>query len=189
MYKKISFVAFVAILLISCFAMDTKNENNVEAKTSFHSLSILMNDGSTFHFDSLKGKKVLLVNTASRCGYTKQYDGLEALYQKYKDKLVIIAFPANDFGGQEPGSDSTIAEFCKKNYGVSFTIAMKSSVKKGKEQNEVFKWLSDSTLNGWNTHDPSWNFGKYLVDENGKLLHFFSSGVDPMDEKILNALK
>ena len=169
--------------------MDTKNENNVEAKTSFYSLSILMNDGSTFHFDSLKGKKVLLVNTASHCGYTKQYDGLEALYQKYKDKLVIIAFPANDFGAQEPGSDSTIAEFCKKNYGVRFPIAMKSSVKKGKEQNEVFKWLSDATLNGWNTQDPTWNFGKYLVDENGKLLNYYSSGVDPMDDKILNELK
>jgi glutathione peroxidase len=189
MYTKGIFSLLAAILLISCFTMDTQNTNNISPKTSFHSLSILLNDGSTFHFDSLKGKKVLLVNTASQCGYTKQYEGLEALYQKYKGNLVIIAFPANDFGAQEPGSDSTIAEFCKKNYGVSFPIAIKSSVKKGKEQNEVFKWLSDSTLNGWNTQDPSWNFGKYLVDENGKLLNFFASGVEPFDDKIINALK
>jgi glutathione peroxidase len=189
MFKKVNLFILIAVCLISCFAMDVKNEKNVEPKASFYSLSFHLNDGTPFNCDSLKGKKVLLVNTASKCGYTKQYESLETLHQKFKDKLVIIAFPANDFGAQEPGSDSTIAEFCKLNYGVSFPIAMKSSVVKGKEQNEVFKWLSDSTLNGWNSEAPSWNFGKYLVDENGKLLNFFSSNVDPMDQKIIDAVK
>ena len=148
-----------------------------------------MNDGTVLSFDSLKGKKVLIVNTASHCGFTKQYEDLEKLYQQYKEKLLIIAFPANNFGFQEPGNNAEIAEFCKKNYGVSFPIAAKSSVLKGKDQNEVFVWLTDSTKNGWNSDAPTWNFGKYLINEEGTLTHVFSSGTEPMDEKIISALK
>ena len=187
---KILLVLFISLsIVLSCAGTERKNEQNMEAKSSFYNLKIVLNDSTQLRADSLKGKKILLVNTASECGYTHQYEGLEKLYQQYKGKLVIIAFPANDFGGQEPGSDSVIAQFCKRNYGVSFPIALKCSVKKGEAQHEVFKWLSDSTLNGWNSEAPSWNFGKYLVDENGKLLHFFPSNVDPLDEKITNELK
>jgi len=177
------------LVLLACAGTERKNDKNIDAKMSFYSLKIVLNDSTVLGSDSLKGKKILLVNTASECGYTKQYEGLEKLYQQYKDKLVIIAFPANDFGGQEPGTDSTIAQFCKRNYGVSFPIAVKSSVKKGTEQNEVFKWLSDSTLNGWNDEAPSWNFGKYLLDENGNLLHFYPSNVEPLDDRITKELK
>ena len=163
---------------------------NANDKRTLHEFSFNDVDGKKYLLSQHKNKVVLLVNVASQCGFTKQYTDLQALWDKYKSKnFVIIGVPSNDFGNQEPGTENEISTFCKKNYGVTFPIAMKSSVKKGKEQNEVFKWLSDSTLNGWNTHDPSWNFGKYLVDENGKLLNYYSSGVDPMDEKILNALK
>ncbi len=189
--KFIKYLSFTTIVsyLISCTGVDKKNEKNVVPSSAFYNLKIILNDGSLLSSDSLKGKKVLLVNTASECGYTKQYEDLEKLYAMYKNKLVIVAFPANDFGGQEPGDDSTIVKFCKQKYSITFPIALKSSVKKGSKQNEVFKWLSDSTLNGWNNSAPTWNFAKYLVDENGSLTHFFPSAVKPLDEKIISALK
>ena len=131
----------------------------------------------------------MLVNTASNCGYTSQYDDLQKLYESFRDKLVIIAFPANDFKEQEKGSDEEIAEFCRVNYGVTFPLAAKSSVVKGKHQNEVFKWLSDETLNGWNDQEPTWNFCKYLVDEEGKLIKFFDTGVSPLSDDVKNAIQ
>ncbi|MCX6183426.1 MAG: glutathione peroxidase [Bacteroidetes bacterium] len=167
----------------------TSNQNGQKAPVSFYSLKVTMNDGTILSFDSLKGKKILIVNTASHCGFTKQYDDLEKLYQLYKGKLVVIGFPANNFAGQEPGNDAEIAEFCRLNHGVTFPLAAKSSVVKGKDQNEVFAWLSDTTKNGWNSDAPSWNFGKYLINEEGTLTHVFSSGTAPMDEKIISALK
>mgnify|MGYP002144876574 FL=1 len=130
-----------------------------------------------------------MVNTASDCGYTGQYSELETLHQHYKNKLVVIGFPANDFKNQERKDDEAIASFCKLNYGVTFLLAKKSSVVKGAEQNIIFKWLSDSTKNGWCNTQPDWNFSKYLVDENGVLVGFFSKDVSPLDKKIVNALQ
>jgi glutathione peroxidase len=130
-----------------------------------------------------------LVNTASDCGYTGQYSELEELYQQYKNKLVVIGFPANDFKNQESKNDDAIASFCKINYGVTFPLAQKSSVIKGSQQNEVFNWLSDSTKNGWCNQPPTWNFSKYLVDENGMLIGYFSKDVSPLNEKIIRALQ
>lgn len=178
-----------AIIFISCMRKVKSNTNNTPAQVSFYSLQSEMNDGSTLKFETLKGKKVLLVNTASECGFTKQYDDLEKLHEQYKDKLVIIGFPANNFGGQEPGNNEEIQAFCKKNFGVTFLLASKSSVVKNENQNPVYSWLSDSTKNGWNNSAPSWNFGKYLVDEKGELMNFFPSAINPMDEKITNLLK
>lgn len=176
------------MIIFACVGTEQKNTNNMQSKSSFYELKITLSDGKVLDFKSLKGKKVLLVNTASKCGFTKQYDALEELYQKYKNQLVIIAFPSNQFGGQEPGTNEEIATFCKKNYGVTFYIAEKSDVK-GAKQNPVYQWLTQKDKNGWNTEVPSWNFGKYLVDENGTLLHFFPSNVAPLDEKITKNFK
>jgi glutathione peroxidase len=170
---------------------NTKKLSNqtITPPASFYSLRGVLNDGSGFDFSALKGEKVLLVNTASDCGYTDQYADLEKLYRQYKDKLLVIAFPANDFKDQEKGDDSTIAAFCKKNYGISFPLMAKSSVVKGSFQNPVFKWLTDPALNGWNDQQPSWNFCKFLVDENGRLVNYFGSSVQPFDDELINAIK
>ena len=155
---------------------------------SFYSLKDILNDGTTFDFIQLKGKKVFLVNTASDCGYTGQYEGLEKLYRQYKDKLVMIGFPANDFREQEKGNDETIGRFCKENYGVTFLLMKKSSVIKGTTQNVIYKWLTDPAMNGWNDQQPTWNFCKYIVDEKGALVHFYGSAVEPNSSEIINAV-
>ncbi len=155
----------------------------------FHSLKGMLNNGTTYDFSSLKGKKVLLVNTASDCGYTGQYDELQQLQKKFENKLVILGFPANDFKEQEKGSDEEIAQFCKVNFGVTFPLMKKSSVVKSEAQNEVFKWLTDSTKNGWNGKQPSWNFSKYLVNEEGILTHYFDPSVSPTSEQVLKEIE
>lgn len=144
-------------------------------------------EGGSVDFSSFKGKKILIVNTASKCGYTKQYEGLEALYKKYQDKLVIVGFPANNFGGQEPGTNADIKEFCKKNYGVTFPMAAKVSVK-GDDQAAIFKWLCNKTENGVLDAEIKWNFGKFLLDEKGNLISYFPSKVEPMSEEITSKL-
>jgi len=158
------------------------------ASASFYNLKTTLNNGDVLDFASLKNKKVLLVNTASDCGYTNQYDGLQALHEKFKDSLSIIGFPANDFGEQEKKDDKTIEEFCKVNYGVTFPLAKKSTVIKKDEQNEVYKWLTDKNKNGWNSKAPSWNFCKYLVNENGDLAYFFEASVEPMSDEMEQAI-
>lgn len=155
----------------------------------FHSLKAVLNNGATYDFEALKGKKVLLVNTASDCGYTGQYDELQQLYKKFENKLVILGFPANDFKEQEKGSDEEIAQFCKVNFGVTFPLMKKSSVVKNESQNEVYKWLTDSTKNGWNSKQPSWNFSKYLVNEEGILTHYFDPSVSPVSEQVLKEIE
>lgn len=155
----------------------------------FYSLKDSLNNSAVFDFSQLKGKKVLLVNTASNCGYTSQYDDLQKLYETYKDSLVIIGFPANDFKEQEKGSDENIAQFCKLNFGVTFPLMKKSSVVKGAGQNPVFKWLSDTAQNGWNDKQPTWNFSKYLVNEKGLLVNYFDPSVSPLSPEVINAVK
>lgn len=167
----------------------TLSNKDKQPLVSFYSLKMTANDGSEADLSIYKGKKVLLVNTASNCGYTDQYSALQQLYEANKDKLVILGFPANDFKEQEKGSDEEIAQFCKVNYGVTFPLMKKSQVVKGVGQNQVFQWLTDSTKNGWNNKQPSWNFSKYLVNENGVLTHYFGSSVSPMSNEIKEALK
>lgn len=143
--------------------------------------------GGTIDFSQYKGKKILIVNTASKCGFTPQYAGLEEMYKKYKDKLVIVGFPANNFGQQEPGSNAEINSFCKKNYGVSFPMAEKVSVK-GSDIHPLFKYL-DAEAAKLGVKDPiKWNFTKFLLDENGKLLAVFPSQVTPMSDEITKYL-
>lgn len=170
-------------------SMTNNQTNNPTTKTAmFYSFKMKAIDGSEIDFSQFKGQKVLLVNTASKCGYTPQYKELEELHQKMGDKLVILGFPANNFGGQEPGSNSEIASFCEKNYGVTFQLFEKISVK-GEDQHPLYKFLSTKSLNGWNDEAPSWNFCKYLIDENGQLLKFYKSGVNPMGEEMLTAVQ
>lgn len=144
-------------------------------------------DGSTIDFAAFKGKKILIVNTASACGFTPQYEGLETLYKKYQDKLVIVGFPANNFGGQESGSNSEIKEFCKKNYGVSFPMAAKISVK-GDDIAPIYKWLCNKSQNGVLDAEIKWNFNKFLLDEKGALITKFDSGVKPLSEELTSKL-
>lgn len=161
---------------------------NVVPVVSFYSLKDTLIDGRVYDFEQLKGKKVMLVNTASDCGYTSQYDALQKLSEKYKDKLVVIGFPANDFKEEEKGTDAEIAAFCKLNFGVTFPMMKKSSVKRGSDQNKVFQWLCNPEKNGWSSQVPSWNFCKYIVDEQGRLTNFFASTIEPFDKEIINAL-
>lgn len=145
-------------------------------------------EGGEIDFSKFKGKKILIVNTASKCGYTKQYEDLQKLYQAYKSKLVVVGFPANNFGGQEPGSNSEIKEFCQRNYGVSFPMAEKVSVK-GSDIHPLFQWLTQKSQNGVMDADIRWNFTKFLIDENGRLIAVFPSNVKPDSEEIVKHLK
>lgn len=154
----------------------------------FYSLSAFTIDGNPFSFSGLKGKKVLLVNTASDCGFTPQYEALEALYKKYSPQLVVLGFPANDFKAQESGTDETIADFCRKNYGVTFPMMKKTVVVKSPQQHPVYRWLTDAAQNGWNNREPKWNFTKYLVNEEGQLTHVFDPGISPMGREITMAV-
>lgn len=165
------------------------NHKKVPACSSFYDLCATMNDGSELRFSTLQGKKVLIVNTASLCGYTAQYDELQQLQKQFRESLVVMAFPANDFKEQEPGSDEEIAAFCKINYGISFPVAKKSSVMKGQNQTAVFHWLSRSKANGWCDEGPRWNFTKYLIDEQGNLTHCFPSFVSPLSAAVISAVK
>ena len=164
------------------------NTNAAEPIHSFYDLSAIQNNGDTLHFETLKGKKVLIVNTASDCGYTGQYEQLEQLHKKYGNQLVVLGFPANDFKEQEKKSDTDIATFCKINYGVTFQLMQKSSVIKSPQQNNVFKWLSNPAENGWSKYQPTWNFSKYIVDEKGLLQGFFTQDVSPLDGAIITLL-
>lgn len=165
------------------------NEKKVAPLTSIYEYEVEQLNGEKFSLSQAKGHKILIVNTASDCGYTPQYEGLQALHQKYKERLTIIGFPANDFKEQEKGTEENIASFCQKNYGVSFLMAKKAVVIKNENQSEIFKWLSHKTQNGWNEQAPSWNFCKYLIDENGTLTHFFQSGVEPLGEEMIGAVE
>lgn len=156
---------------------------------SFYDLSAKLNNGKQFHFSSLKGKKVLLVNTASDCGYTGQYAELQRLYSDHENELEILAFPANDFKKQEKGTDEQIAAFCSSNFGISFPLMQKNKVVRAKDQHPVYQWLTDPAKNGWNSKQPEWNFSKYLVNEEGVLTHYFGPSVSPLDAEITSALK
>ncbi len=161
-----------------------KNSNHIVPQKNFYEMKVALNNGTILNLNQFKGKKILLVNTASDCGYTGQYAELEKLYQEHKEKLVIIGFPANDFKDQEKKDDPAIAEFCKVNFGVTFYLAKKSQVIKGADQNPIFNWLSDREKNGWCNQEPKWNFCKYLVDSNGVLTHFFAQTISPLDPQV-----
>lgn len=157
---------------------------------SLHQYKIKNAKGQEIDLSTLKGKVVLVVNTASKCGFTPQFEGLEELYQEYKDQgLVIIGTPSNEFGGQEPNSNEGAQEFCQINYGVSFPITEKIHVKKGAEQHELYQFLTDKSKNGKVGMAPLWNFQKYLVDKNGQVVDYFLTITKPNSPKVKKAIQ
>lgn len=165
-----------------------ENKEGRQAPVSFYQLQLTRNNGQALPLEQLRGRKVLLVNTASNCGYTGQYEELQQLWLQHQGRLEIIGFPANDFKEQEKGTDADIEQFCKINYGVQFPLAQKSQVVPGPGQHSIFQWLSDAGKNGWNSQAPEWNFAKYLVDEQGKLTHYFGPSVSPLDQQVVKAI-
>jgi glutathione peroxidase len=155
--------------------------------TGFHALSAKTLDGQIISFEKYKGKKVLIVNTASECGFTPQFEELQLLHEQYGSKVEVLGFPCNQFGEQDPGSNEEIGAFCKKNYGVTFQMFEKVDVK-GDNVHPVYKWLTDKSLNGVNDKAPGWNFGKYLISEKGEFIDFYPSSVSPMNKNIVDKL-
>jgi glutathione peroxidase len=174
------FLSIAVIALLSAFTLP--------GEPSIHAFKVKSIEGKTIDFSKFKGKKILVVNTASKCGFTPQYEALEKVYEEYKDKLVIVGFPANNFGAQEPGADSEIQEFCKARFGVKFPLASKISVK-GDDTAPIYKWLTSKAENGVLDATITWNFNKFLLDENGKMIAYFPSKVTPDSEEILKYLK
>ncbi|HSF45054.1 MAG TPA: glutathione peroxidase [Chitinophagaceae bacterium] len=165
------------------------NEHKAKPGTPVFDIPVIMNDGSVKKLSEFAGKKIMIVNTASDCGYTRQFDDLQKLYEQESGKLVIIGFPSNDFKEQEKGSDAEIEAYCRRNYGVTFPLAQKSKVSKGEGQHAIYQWLSSKEKNGWNSKSPSWNFSKYLINEQGVLTHYFDPAVDPVGKEILKAIQ
>jgi glutathione peroxidase len=185
--KALVFSAALLFLFNQCTRVVSAPNEQVMTSSSFYDFKLPSIDGKTIDFSSFKGKKVLIVNTASECGFTPQYAGLQELHEKHGDKVVVIGFPCNDFGGQEPGSSGEIQSFCSKNYGVTFQMMEKVHVK-GANKSPLYAWLSSKEGNGWNDESPNWNFCKYLIDEQGKLINFFTSGVKPMSDELISKL-
>lgn len=187
---------YAGLSIFGCKQVKSKPENiNMDGKSTFYEFletnpnaKVKSIDGTEVDFSQFKGKKVLIVNTASECGYTPQYKELQALYDAYKDKIVILGFPANNFGGQEPGSNEEIKKFCTQEYSVTFPMFEKISVA-GDDIAPIYKWLTSKDQNGWNDETPKWNFNKYLLDENGNLIKYYSSKVKPMGDEIVSQLK
>lgn len=191
---KTKLIALLSVfMLVSC-----KNEAQTNAKSELITKTEIMNkeniyqfkvkdiSGDEFDFTSLKGKKILIVNTASKCGLTPQYKDLEAIYKKYKDKnFVIVGFPANNFGQQEPGTNDEIGAFCQKNYGVTFPMMSKVSVK-GSDMCELYQFLTQKSRNGLQDSQVEWNFQKYLINENGELEKVVSPQILPTDAEIVD---
>jgi glutathione peroxidase len=153
----------------------------------FYALTVTGLDGQPVPFEQFRGKKVIILNVASKCGYTPQYADWEKFYQANREDAVVIGFPCNDFGAQEPGSAVEIGEFCQKNYGVTFPMLEKGHVK-GAEKSPLYQWLTDPAQNGWNSEEPGWNFCKYLINEKGELTHYFASRVKPDSPEFYQAL-
>ncbi len=190
-YLLLIFAIGVGVLLMTSFKAKTKNiilnTNNIAPKKSFYELEAISIDGKKISFDQYKNKKILIVNVASKCGYTYQYEGLQKLQDIYQDKVIVLGFPANDFFNQESGSNEEIEEFCEINFGITFQMFEKTTTK-GKKQSPVYRWLTNKDFNGWNTQRPTWNFCKYLVNEKGELVGFFDSKVKPLSEEITSLL-
>lgn len=195
---KIAFPIVIATTIASIYLLTSINREDANGyktitnkkqdmeKTIYDFEVKALDESSSINFSDFRGKKILIVNTASKCGYTPQYEDLQELHEKMGGKLVIIGFPANNFGKQEPGNNEEISDFCQKNYGVTFLMAAKVSVK-GDDQHELFKWLCSQENNDF-TGDIKWNFEKFLIDETGQLIHRFRSGTKPDSEELISKI-
>ncbi len=164
------------------------SKGSAQPQTSIYDLEYTSIEGETVSLKSFAGKYILFVNVASECGFTPQYEGLETLSEQYKDQLVVIGFPCDQFGGQEPGGSEEIQSFCKLRYGVNFPLSEKVEVK-GKKQHAIFKWLTDKSINGKSSSSVKWNFQKYLVDPEGHFVEYYYSVTKPLSEKITKNFK
>ena len=159
----------------------------MELKPSIYDVEMNSLNGDSLKFKAFSGKKLLIINVASECGFTKQYEELQQLHERYKDQLVVLGVPCNQFGGQEPGTADDIQSFCKVNYGVTFPLTEKIDVK-GEQQHPLYQWLTQKTLNGKKSSSVKWNFQKYLIDEEGNLIDYYYSITKPMSKKITKHL-
>ena len=175
------------ILLYTLFTFNIVFTKGDIMSSDFYSINFKNILGEEKSFKEFSGKKILIVNVASYCGYTRQYKDLQKLQDSYGDKLQVIAFPCNDFGSQEPGNNSQIAQFCESNYSIKFPVMSKINIRK-KPIHPVYKWLTNSDLNGWNDSKPKWNFYKYLIDEDGNLIKSFGSNTSPLSSEIIQSL-
>ena len=189
-------IGLIGLSFFSCFdssQMISRPQGAFAKKTSnamqpsFYSLTATSLDGQPVSMEQFRGKKIIILNVASKCGYTTQYADWQAFYEANKESVAVLGFPCNQFMGQEPGSAADIAEFCQKNYGVTFPMFEKIQVK-GDGKSPVYRWLTDPAQNGWNSQEPSWNFCKYVINEKGELTHFFASKVKPADEDFMRAM-
>ena len=193
---RILIITIIMFSFLSCFNKKSNDDAVAEntsatqqVKQSLHDYKVEALDGSDFDLASLKGKKVMVVNTASKCGLTPQYEQLQALYEEFKDdNFTIVGFPANNFLWQEPGSNEEIAAFCQKNYGVSFPMMAKISVKGG-DKHPVYQFLTEKSKNGYKDSKVKWNFQKYLVNENGQIEKIIAPKTLPTDESVVNWIK
>lgn len=188
--KKIGQLIFLTLMVVACGFSKVKTRPlnmDQQSTTSIYDFQLPLLNGEMIKLSAYKGKKILIVNTASECGFTPQYEGLETLSRKYVDMVTVIAFPANNFGGQEPGSNTEIDAFCKERYDVTFPVFSKISVK-GDDMSALYKWLTIKDNNGWNEDAPNWNFCKYLIDEEGNLLAFYGSSIEPLSDEIIKAI-
>ena len=175
------------ILLYIFFTLNIVFTKGNIVSSDFYSINFKNILGEEKSFKEFGGKKILIVNVASYCGYTRQYKDLQKLQDSYSDKLQVIAFPCNDFGSQEPGNNSQIAQFCESNYSIKFPVMSKINIRKT-PIHPVYKWLTNSDLNGWNNSKPKWNFYKYLIDEDGNLIKSFGSNTSPLSSEIIQSL-
>ncbi|MBX2930204.1 MAG: glutathione peroxidase [Saprospiraceae bacterium] len=186
-------IAGAPLLLLSCFDSNKIASRPMETAisnpdtTTLYDFTVNSLEGEPVALEQFRGKKVIILNVASKCGYTPQYADWEKFYAENKEDAVVLGFPCNDFMGQEPGTASDIAEFCQKNYGVTFPMFEKVHVK-GDNKAPLYQWLTDSAQNGWNNQEPSWNFCKYLINEKGELTHFFASKVKPDSPEFIAAI-
>jgi glutathione peroxidase len=180
-------IILASIIFISFAFTSNEKKSTATSQPTIYNFKVEGLEGGTINFASFKGRKILIVNTASKCGYTPQYTELEELYEKYKDKLVVIGFPANNFGGQEPGTNAEIKEFCTGTYHVTFPMAAKISVK-GDDMAPLYQWLTSKEKNGVLDAEIKWNFNKFLLNEKGELIAYFPSKVKPMSEEITSKL-
>ena len=186
-YYKFIPVSIIAIIGFVTMSVMVNVDKQSEPTSSLYDLKIKSLSDEDIDLSEFKGKKILFVNVASKCGFTPQYEGLQKLHDKYSDKLVIIGVPCNQFMNQEPGTSEEIVSFCQKNYGVSFLMTEKIDVK-GKNIHPIYEWLTTKKINGNIDSSVKWNFQKYLIDENGQLLDIFSSKIKPGSEEIIRAI-
>lgn len=176
------------MIILTIFGSSSAEAQKKKPNSSIYDIKIKDINGDNLDLNKFKGKKILFVNVASKCGFTRQYKDLQKLYSTYKDKLVVVGLPCNQFGKQEPGTSEEIKSFCSLNYGVEFPITEKIEVK-GKNQHPLYQWLTNKDKNGAKSSSVKWNFQKYLIDENGNFIDFWHSMTKPMSKKIIKHLQ